>query len=650
MKKKIYLFKFDTTRGDFFLPMIWFGFKRYYELNGKHPDQWEWIPPVPDYTGWTVDEIVKEAIQHDADVYAFNSYMWSWNIIKTVAKAVRQAKPNAVLVLGGPHQGTTWTDPILWFKKYPYFDATCTPTEYGEWFIQDLLDSIIEDNLNWNNVRNSYHRKGLGPIANKRDFVFPTNVLGSNIDVALEYAAVSRKLGRPLTVLFETNRGCPYGCTYCEWGGGINTKVVINPIENIKDDLSYFPLLGVKSVFITDANFGILKRDEEIAELFCTLKDTLHDIYISGLAKTSNDKRRKVLEPLMAAGLVVSYQMSIQTVNPEVLKNIDRTDISVEENVELAKELIEKYDISVNVELITGLPGYKLEDFYDEIDVVYQVFNKYGGVTRAPLFILPDSPAANPEYIKKHGLHLVPIGMEGEGGEQESTQGKDYIAIYDNDLVSEHITYIPVAAKSYSVRDWKEIFFMTDMDMLFNNQLLLKPLIDYLYYHKNIKPSHLVKIMFEVLTSINDFYNPIEEYLDVIAKGQGGDKDWRAMSVPGLGYENTFRAHMFLWNKHRKEIFEILRKFLSDQDPILQDCIDYVENSTFRDTDTITWTNNYRWDLWEEEKNKSLLPKLDSITFINTAEQIDWHSLDNRFLRTVFTRRIDGSKIIQRTI
>lgn len=651
MKKKIYFFKFDTSRQDFFLPMIWFGFKRYYEVNGKYPDQWEWIPPVLDYIGWTVDEIVKEAVSHKADVYAFNSYMWSWNIIKIVAKKIKTELPDSITVLGGPHQGTTWTDPIFWFKKYPYFDATCTPTEYGEWFLLDLLDGIIENNLDWNKVRNSYHRLGKGPVEDKRKFIFPSKVLGTNLDIALEYSDRARELNKPLTVLFETNRGCPYGCMYCEWGGGINTKVVPNPIDNIKDELSYFPLLGVKSVYITDANFGILKRDEEIAELFCTLKDTLNDIYIGGLAKTSNEKRKKVLQPLIEAGLVTSYQMSIQSVNPEVLKNIDRTDITVEENVALAKELISKYDIGVNVELITGLPGYKLEDFYQEVDVVYEVFNKYGGVTRAPLFILPDSPAANPEYIAKHGLQLVPIGMEGEGGEQESSQGKDYLAIYDNEIVSENITFIPVASKSYSVRDWKEIFFMTDMDMLFNNQHLLKPLIDFLFLHRNKKPSQLVKTMYNILISIPDFYDPIESYLDNIAQGKSKDRDWRALTAPGIGYQNFFRVYMYLWNKHRTEIFEKIRENLLDvRDDVLLDCIEYVENSTFRDDQSVVWTNKFRWDLWETGKDKSIMPEQSSITLNTSAKTIDWYSLDNKFLRTVFTKRDNGSKIKLRTL
>lgn len=646
MKKKIYFFKFDTSRQDFFLPMIWFNFKRYYELHGKHSDKWEWIPPTPHYIKWTLDEIIQEVISHKADVYAFNSYIWSWNVIKIVAKAVRQAHPNAIIVLGGPHQGTTWTDPLLWFKKYSYFDATCTPTEYGEWFLQDLLDQIADGQLDWSTVRNSYHRKGRGPAPNKKLFEFPSDVISSNLNLAMEYARISEEVGKPLTILYETNRGCPYGCTYCEWGGGINTKVVPNAMENIVDDFSYFPVLGIKSVYITDANFGILKRDGEIAELLATLKSSINDVYIGGLAKTSNDKRRKVLIPLIESGLLRNYQMSIQSVNPEVLKAIDRTDISVEENVALAKELIDQYDIGINVELILGLPGSVLQDFYDECDVVHQVFNKYGGVTRAPFFVLPDSPAASPEYYNKYGLKLVPIGMEGEGGEQEKDQGTQYIAIYDTELISENVVYIPVASNTYSVEDWKEIFFMTDMDMLFSNQHLLKPLLDYLWYHKNITPGQFIKSMFTILRSLDNFYNPVEIYLSDISEGRAGNKDWRGMIVPDIGYQNVFRGLLYLWHVNKKQIFdEIRKKYQYLMDDKLLDCILYIENSTFREDYDIEWTNEYRWDLWEELKDKKQDIIKGQISFITWANPIKWNELGLGFVRTVFTKRSDGSII-----
>jgi hypothetical protein len=416
-------------------------------------------------------------------------------------------------------------------------------------------------------------------------------------------------------------------------------------MENIDNDLALFPLLGVHSVYITDANFGILKRDEEIAHKFTTLTGLINDVYIGGLAKTDVKKRLAVLEPLLESKLVDGYQMSIQTINKEALKAIDRTDISIEDNIEMAQYLIDKYDVSVRVELILGLPGSMLTDFYEECDVVYKVFNKYGGITRAPFFVLPDSPAANPEYVRQYNLTLVPLGMEGDGGETESVWGADYVAIYDYETITDHTVYIPVASSTYSKDDWKEMMFMTDMDMLFNNQHLLKPLIDFMMWHRNCPPSKLLKIVHDAIVTVDSFYKPIDKYLSDIADGRAGNKDWRAMEVDGR-IENIFRGYLILWEQNRDALFDAICEGMSLLlDEQVQDCIDYVKHSTFRHQQELSWETKWAWAEWEELKDKKSLPNLKTEKFKTEYEIIDWTIVDAYFVRTCCTIKENGEEI-----
>lgn len=617
MKKKIYFFKFDASRTEVFLPMIWFNFKGYYEANSQHSAQWEWIPPCIDYKGWTIDQICNEVLKHDADVYAFTSYMWSWNVVKTVAERIRQKKPNAVIVLGGPHQGTTYTDPIFWFNKNPYFDATCRPTEYGEVFMLDMLDAIAEDRLDWSKVRNSYHRRGFGPLADKRSFVFPKDVLFTNLDVALDYSKFANKTNRTLTIPYETTRGCPYGCTYCEWGGGINSKVIAKPIEDIEEDLVYFPLLGIQSMYLCDANFGILPRDKDVAKLFAALSKTcLKHIYISGLAKTSSDKRKLVLEPLLEAGVIDGYQMAIQAINPQVGEIIDRVDISLEENLAMADYLIDKYNSHVKVELILGLPGFTLQDFYNECSSFY---GKYA-VVRGPVFILPDSPAADPAYISKWQIQLAPIGLESEETDD------DYISIYDQNLVQESF-YMPVSTFSYSIEDWKQMMFITDMDVVFNNRHVMKPFIDFMVSHRQQPAGEVIKQIYTAISRVPNFYNPIDEYLTQVAKGELATKDWK--TIPSLDM-HVFKGYYYLWINNRDRIFEELHKIFNNDNQIT-DCLDYVKNTTLREDYSITWSSKWDWKNWEEGNDLVL----ESTEIVTTASSIKWTPTLSRVVQSL---------------
>jgi len=64
----------------------------------------------------------------------------------------------------------------------------------------------------------------------------------------------------------ETNRGCPYGCTFCDWGASTMAKIRPIAMERVLEEIDYAGKHRISSIFVCDANFGILKRDAEIAE------------------------------------------------------------------------------------------------------------------------------------------------------------------------------------------------------------------------------------------------------------------------------------------------------------------------------------------------------------------------------------------------
>ena len=74
----------------------------------------------------------------------------------------------------------------------------------------------------------------------------------------------------------ESARGCPYACTFCEAASDWYNKVNSFSIERIKNDLDYIALRVHEypnlPLAIADSNFGMLKRDEEIAEHISALQ------------------------------------------------------------------------------------------------------------------------------------------------------------------------------------------------------------------------------------------------------------------------------------------------------------------------------------------------------------------------------------------
>ena len=97
-----------------------------------------------------------------------------------------------------------------------------------------------------------------------------------------------------LSPLIETNRGCPYACTFCNWGNATQEKINQFSLETVKEEVKYVcentkNLTGF--MYIADANFGILRRDLEIAKVIrdCTDKYNFPQHVYIYFAKNTND-------------------------------------------------------------------------------------------------------------------------------------------------------------------------------------------------------------------------------------------------------------------------------------------------------------------------------------------------------------------------
>lgn len=73
--------------------------------------------------------------------------------------------------------------------------------------------------------------------------------------------------------MFETNRGCPYGCTYCDWGSATMSRIRRFDIDRVAAEFEWAVARG-HGLLICDANFGILARDVEIARRIAVLRAT----------------------------------------------------------------------------------------------------------------------------------------------------------------------------------------------------------------------------------------------------------------------------------------------------------------------------------------------------------------------------------------
>lgn len=423
MARTVVLFNPSRFSEDVWLPTLWSQSKTYYEKNGNKVKQWNWALPIADIHGDDIEQI-KLILGHiEPDVFAVSLYVWNYQIGHKIAEWVKKTYPNCFVITGGPHQYFKYD--TKWFQKHPYIDASLPGDSYGELCIQEVLDNLDDQgNIDYDQVSNLCYPSGKSKFPKYSKKVLTKKTKGQfdykwtsfaeqkvHIDNYISHA----KLNNPscnLLAILETTRGCPYGCTYCDWGGGINTTVIKKDLADLEKDLTLLCSYKLQYMFIADANFGIFgERDVDIIKLIVEKKQefgTNAKIGYGGYAKTANKLPyiKKILELDLQNGLSLlkELKLSMQTLDPDVLTYIDRKNIDLDDQLNAFKPLIVNHTVPVFIEMIFGLPGMNMDKFYHELTVLG---SNDLSVQWYEWLMLPEAPAYDPAYRERFNLGTV---------------------------------------------------------------------------------------------------------------------------------------------------------------------------------------------------------------------------------------------------
>jgi tRNA A37 methylthiotransferase MiaB len=163
---------------------------------------------------------------------------------------------------------------------------------------------------------------------------------------------------------YETSRGCPYSCTFCDWTSGLSNKTS-KRVADYETELDLLGKYNFTNIYIADANFGLFKEDVGIAETMVRLKrERGYNWIIHGtnFSKTKKDVVFKIAEIWLEGGLLMFARFSLQDIHEEVLENIDRPDLSWDKHLQYILEIQRKFpDTFIALDLIKGLPGQTRE-------------------------------------------------------------------------------------------------------------------------------------------------------------------------------------------------------------------------------------------------------------------------------------------------
>lgn len=465
----------------------------------------------------------REAPEEILDIYenpavaAFSVFMWNEQLSLHIARELKQRYPECLIIFGGqqvPHSGTEY------LASYPFIDIA-VHGEGEDTFVEVMRRSIecreFSDipGITWRNANAG------GIVSNSQRTVvqdnldiYPSPYLNGLFDEVLE-----RHPDINFQAIIQTNRGCPFTCSYCAWYK--SPKLRYYSLERVASEIDWCGRKGIKYVFNADANFGIHRRDLEIARLLTVTKEKYGypEKFRSCFTKNADDRIYELSMLLLSSKLEKGITLSFQSLNETVLRNIHR------ENIKLStyQNLLSRFnaaEVPVYTELIIGLPGEKVESWINGIELIIESGLK-GQLFIYPCEIYSNSEMGDAEYQRLHGITTKRVQLAEIHG-----------AIRADRLLPEY-QEIVVATASMPPSEWYEMMLLSWLTMTLFSMKLCFFLFAYLRQRHGVSTMDVIQFLMRsnkvgIVQQELDFYR---SHLNAVLDGRGG----RGVALPECG-------------------------------------------------------------------------------------------------------------------
>jgi radical SAM superfamily enzyme YgiQ (UPF0313 family) len=299
-------------------------------------------------------------------VAGFSFYTWNAAEFLALAGQLKQLLPELLIVAGGPHvqQAADYlgTDPI---------DVIFLGE--AEVSFQEFMD--CPDPARWRSIDGLAYLDGNEMVTTAaRERCRELDRFPSSLEVLqLTHPDGS---ARYESIAYETSRGCPFKCAFCEWGtGAIGSKMYQWSLARVQADWEAIAAAGIRNIWLADSNFGALKQDIDKAHFIVELKQRtgLPTSFATSWSKKHSRQVQEIALLLHRNQLLPHYQLALQTLTPEALRLSNRQNMSSNEYRPIAKSMAEQ-GVPIAAELIWGLPGDNLEEFERNLDLLLATF------------------------------------------------------------------------------------------------------------------------------------------------------------------------------------------------------------------------------------------------------------------------------------
>ncbi|WP_321379952.1 KedN5 family methylcobalamin-dependent radical SAM C-methyltransferase [Rhizobium sp.] len=341
-------------------------------------------------------KIVDQGVPH---VIGFSVLGWNYNQFIKVSETLKQFNSECLIILGGNHVSN---------QAEKVFCATqavdIVVNGEGDFTMVDILNALPNVELlsgvpgiSYVDKNGNVHHTEVRPRILDLDEI-PSPILSGAIPLSDDQGRF-----RYDVALMETNRGCPYSCAFCYWGGATGQKVRSFSIGRLRSELEYLVREGAETIVLCDANFGMLKQDLEFVDAVIEMKAKYGrpKALETSWAKNKNKTFYEIVSKMKEAGLKTSFTIALQSLNEPVLEAMKRKNMGINEWKDLVLWLRQN-EMDVYAELIWGAPGETFRSFIEGYDEMARFVSR---IATYPMLLLPNTEFGDKK--KEYGFKTI---------------------------------------------------------------------------------------------------------------------------------------------------------------------------------------------------------------------------------------------------
>jgi radical SAM superfamily enzyme YgiQ (UPF0313 family) len=351
---------------------------------------------------------VRDAVQrHGPGVVFFSDYAWSLRDHLRISKALKEASPEFVTVHGGPSIPASEAASTRFLTEHGHVDVAVRGE--GEMTAAEILKVLAPfrgspaglhrlRDVAGLTFRDPSSDTGLTRTADRARAV-DVNVFPS---AYLSGAFNACRIDDFYNAMLETNRGCPYGCTFCDWGQATLQKIKKFDLERIRGEIEWIASHHIPIIMCTDANFGIFERDVEIAKMLADARQR-HGFprqFMGSYAKNATARVAEIVRILRDAGISAEWHLAMQTTDETTLEIVRRSNIKPQRFDELL-QAFRDLKLPVETDLMLGLPGSTVDSFARDLQYC---IDRSVSAKAYDTTVLVNSPMADPAYREKYRI------------------------------------------------------------------------------------------------------------------------------------------------------------------------------------------------------------------------------------------------------